>query len=247
MKKYIELKEAEQKLLQGAEQKLLQKLEQEKTAGIPSIPESLKPDNIGQLLERKPEKETLQAGINWKRFSVASGGMVAIAAMLFIICIPRLAMGGGSTADCANGAAVEMMQDAMVETKAASAAVAGEAEAEFRPTECSDQGGSVTPENSASVTQEQDKGAETEEGALEFMPQFDGDYVAACVEGETLYMLQKTASYELYIVNLTNTSDWKKINLEIPDEEVIIKLEWKMDELYAVTEQGKEYACPMEN
>ncbi|MBP3544177.1 MAG: hypothetical protein J6J86_08115, partial [Lachnospiraceae bacterium] len=134
MKKYIELKEAEQKLLQGAEQKLLQKLEQEKTAGIPSIPESLKPDNIGQLLERKPEKETLQAGINWKRFSVASGGMVAIAAMLFIICIPRLAMGGGSTADCANGAAVEMMQDAMVETKAASAAVAGEAEAEFRPT-----------------------------------------------------------------------------------------------------------------
>ena len=50
MKKYTELKEAEQKLLQGAERKLMQKLEQEQAVGIPSIPDNLKPENIGQLL-----------------------------------------------------------------------------------------------------------------------------------------------------------------------------------------------------
>lgn len=240
MKKYTELKEAEQKLLQGAEQKLMQKLEQEQAVGIPSIPDNLKPENIGQLLQKTPEKEVTNARINWKSVRAVSGGMAAIAALLFIICIPRFAMGGGSKSDCATGAAMEMMQEAVVETKAASAAVTEDAESERRPTGCS-------PESALGGGMNQDKGAETEAGELDFALRFEGDYVAACAEGDNLYVLQKTLSYELYIVNLADTSDWKKINPEIPDDEVIVKLEWKDNELYAVNEQGKEYACPTEN
>lgn len=240
MKKYTELKQAEQKLLQGAEQKLLQELEQEKKAGIPSIPDNLKPENIGQLLERKPEKAVTNAWINRKRFSAVSGGMVAIAAMLFIICIPRLAMGGGSRSDYATGAAMEMAQEAIVATTAAAAAVTESEEPELRPTGCS-------PESALGGGLNQDKGAETEVGTLDYMPQFDGDYVASCVEGDTLYMLQKTSVYELYIVNLAATSDWKKINPEIPDDEVIIKLELKNEEMCFYSEQGDIYTCPIEN
>ncbi len=240
MKKYTELIEEEQKLLQGAEKKLLQKLEQEKSSGIPSIPDSLKPDNIGYLLEKRPEKKTTEERINWNGFYKVAGGLVAVLALVFSIGVPRLAMGGGSSADCVNGAAMEMAQEAIAETKAASAAVTEDAESELRPTGCS-------PESALGESLLQDKGAETEAGALDFMPQFEGDYVAACVVGDTLYMLQKKSAYELYIVNLADTSDWKKINPEIPDDEVIIKLEWKENKLYAVNEQGGEYACPMEN
>ena len=271
MKKYTGLVKAEEKLLKETEEKIVKKLEQEKLADIPSIPDSLKPENIGRLLEKKPEKKTMNDRINWRGFYMAAGGMAAAIAIFFAASVPSM-MGGRSGSDSsANGAVMEREQEAMFDTKAASAAVTEDIEAELRPTGSSplsdsvtgngvagnadtehkgdgaigpDMGVSATPETSVSVTQEQEMGAETEAGALEYT---EGDYVAACVEGDILYVLQKTETYELYIVNLADTSEWEKINPVIPEDAEIIELKWKDSTLYAVDEQGREYACQVEN
>lgn len=191
--------------MDDTEQILKEQLEQEQAAGIPSIPESLKPENIQILLEKR--KKT------GKRY-LLSGGMAAAAAAAVIIFLIQPA---------ARKAATESVSydNSAIEVTMAAAAYEDTGEAGC---------GTVC------------------EGALaEEILQVDGSYEAACIEGEYLYLLQKAEQHELYIINLAETSEWRIEFPDIPQEEKIIEIEIKEQEIYFYNKAEKSYAWSLKN
>lgn len=91
---------------------LAQRLESERQAGIPSVPEGLLPEHIGELLREKRPKGFCLVGrsrLAW----MAQGGAVLTAAAVLLLCLLPAGQGGNNMGIKQSGQSQDMMMTAV--------------------------------------------------------------------------------------------------------------------------------------
>lgn len=209
--------------MEQAEQIVKRYLQKEQEAGIPSIPESLKPGSMEMLLEK--QRNQRKPG----RYLVPGGAAALAAAAVVFLIIPF--MQGKVSMDTSVSYHMEehmnIPETTMSQTKAAST---------------SDE--NYSAQSQAAVTEEvvldggQNAVESSETGEING-PQIEGSYQTACLEKDTLYLLQKTEVYKLYQIPLANPWDWQQYTLSVSPEENVTEIYLSDGILYLKTEAGK--------